>query len=119
MGKQSDEIERLERLRERQLKARDPLAKQRRIERKVTARRRKLKKQESLLSILTDVPRKWQGVVIGALAGMLISIVLTMAVEATWAEYAGLGAVLFLVLVGYSIGQGLDARDELRELMDE
>ncbi len=57
-----NESQRLQRLRERQLQARDPHAKPRKIYRRIADRRRRLEKRESFSSIFTDVPRKWQGV---------------------------------------------------------
>jgi uncharacterized protein YacL len=117
MSNRNDELERLQRLRERQLSARDPRAKERRTQRKVAARRRKLRKRLTLKDILLDIPYKWQGVIIGAIIGVIISIVLTLTVESSWVELLGLLAVLFIAMIGFVIGQALDAREELKDLM--
>lgn len=116
MSKQNDEIERLRRLRERQLQARDPHAKQRKIDRKVATRRRKQKQSFSLRAML-DMPYKWRGAIIGALLGMGISIVLPMVVKSEWIEIIGLLLVLFLAIIGIVFGQAFDEREELKDLM--
>ena len=117
MSKQNDEVERLRRLRERQLQARDPLAKQRKVERKVTARRRKQKTSFSFRAML-DVPYQWRGAIIGAVIGMGISIVLTLTLENQWTEVIGLLIVVFLAVLGFVFGQAIDAREELKDLME-
>jgi uncharacterized protein YacL len=117
MSKQNDEVERLRRLRERQLQARDPLSKQRKIDRKVTARRRKQKKSFSFRAML-DMPYQWRGAIIGAVIGMGISIVLTLTLENQWTEVIGLLVVVFLAVLGVVFGQAMDAREELKDLMD-
>ena len=116
MSNQNDELERLMRLRDRQLSARDPGAKEREIQRKVAARRRRAKKQITFQEMLTDVSKKWQGIIIGAIVGMVISIVLTLTVEASWTGLAGLLAVLGLAILGFFFGQAFDVRDELNNL---
>jgi len=117
MSNRKDEVERLMRLRQRQLSARDPHAKQREIDRRVAARRRKLRQQNSFLSIFTEVPFKWQGIVLGALIGLVILILLPLLVDAAWVDLAGLAAIIVLAIMGFFFGQALDVREELKELM--
>jgi hypothetical protein len=113
-----DEVDRLMRLRQQQLKARDPHAKQRAIERKVARRRARTRKQPgSYLEVFTDVPRKWQGVVIGILLGMFVWVGLNLWVSASWVDSIGLAAIVGLAIIGFYFGQAVDTRDELRELM--
>jgi uncharacterized protein YacL len=119
MSDNNSEIERLRRLRQQQLAARDPHAKQRDINRKVSARRRKLKKQGAFQDMLTDMAYKWKGVIVGALIGIIISIVLSLTVEAWWVELAGLAAVIVLASIGLILGQAFDAREELKYLIDD
>ena len=116
MSKRNKELERLERLRQQQLQARDPLAKQRKIERKVVARRRGSKEKVSFKSMITDVPYRWRGAILGAVLGIVISIVLPNLVEGSWAEWIGLLAVVVLALLGFMFGRAIDLRDELRDL---
>ncbi len=117
MSKKNDEVERLRRLRARQLQARDPLAKQRKVGRKVTARRRKQKQSFSFRAML-DMPYQWRGAIIGALIGMGISIVLTLTLENQWTEVIGLLIVIFLAALGTIFGQAVDVREELKDLID-
>ena len=114
-----NEIDRLQRLRQQQLAARDPHAKQREIDRKVAARRRKYKKQVTFQDMLADMSYKWQGVIVGALIGIIGSIVLSLTVEASWVELAGLAAVIVLAMLGFILGQAFDAREELKDLIDD
>lgn len=119
MSNRKDEVERLMRLRQRQLSARDPHAKQREIDRRVATRRRKLRQQDSFLSVFTDVPFKWQGIVLGALIGLVILILLPLLVDAAWVDLAGLAAIIVLAIMGFFFGQALDVREELKDLMRE
>jgi hypothetical protein len=114
-----DEIERLRRLREKQLKARDPLAKQRKIDRQVAARRRKKQKSFSVGGMIRDMPYKWRGAIIGAVIGMGISIILTMVLTSKWTDIIGLLIVVFLTIIGLMFGQAFDAREELKDLIGD
>ncbi len=116
MSKQNDEVERLRRLRQRQLQARDPLAKQRKVDRKVTARRRKQKTSFSFRAML-EMPYQWRGAIIGALIGMGISIVLTLTLNHQWTEIIGLLILVFLTALGLIFGNIMDVREELKDLM--
>jgi len=116
MTKRNEELERLKRLRQKQLQARDPLAKQRKIERKVAARRRGTREKVTFKSMITDVPYRWRGAILGAVLGIVVSVVLPSLVDASWVEWIGLLAVLALALLGFMFGRAFDSRDELRDL---
>ena len=111
MSNQNDEIERLKRLRERQIRSRDPTAKDRQVQRKVSARYKKEKL--TVGGIIRDIPGKWLGTILGAIVGLImgIGIVLILKSEAFWMEYIP----YFLVLVGAVMGRGLGAAMDWRD----
>lgn len=122
MSNKGDELERLRRLREQQIRARDPKAKERQIQAKVTTRRRRLGRRNAsfrymMRDMLGDLPYKFWGAIIGALLGTVTSIVLALVWEdITMVAIVGLVATLVLVLVGVVFGHSFDWR---AEVMDE
>ncbi len=123
MSNKNDEIERLMRLREQQIRARDPKAKDKKIQARITARRRKLRRktttQDMIHDMLGDMPHKLWGVVIGTIIGVVISIVLALMVEASWAPLVGLATTIILAIVGFFIGHSFDWRGEVRDEMKD
>jgi hypothetical protein len=116
MSNQTDDRERLRQLRDRQLQARDPRSVDRKVHRAVSKRRGRRQKRVTIVEMYTDVPAQWRGLVLGVLAGAVISIVLPLLFEGTWPELVGLASLPVLALLGFAIGQGFQARDELRDL---
>ena len=117
MSNEDRELERLKRIRDRQLRARDPQVKQRKIQRNITAKRRKAVRKFSLREILAEIPHKVKGALIGAVIGMVISIVLPMFIEAYWVDIVGIAAIFVLAIVGLFFGQAYDTRDSLKDLI--
>jgi hypothetical protein len=120
MGKRDDELERLKRIRDQQIEARDPFAKGRALHRRLSARQRRMRKQKTLQEImqemLADIPARWKGTVIGATIGTLISIVLVLLkVDAVWVILTWLVVSIFLAIGGFIIGRAFDWRDEVRD----
>ena len=119
MSKNDDELERLIRLRERQIRARDPHAKDREIQRRLAAKRRRMRRQTTvqgmMRGMLGDLPHSARGAIIGAVVGTAISIVLALTVEAYWVALTGLAATIVLAIVGFYIGKSFDWRDEVRD----
>jgi VIT1/CCC1 family predicted Fe2+/Mn2+ transporter len=121
MSNGSDELERLKRLRERQIQSRDPKAKEKQIQAKVTARRRKLGRRNTsfqymMRDMLGDLPYKFWGAIIGALLGTVLSIILAL----VWEDIAmvaivGLIATLVLTLIGVVFGHSFDWRAEVTD----
>ena len=111
MSNQNDEIERLKRLRERQIRLRDPTAQGREVQRKVSARYKKEKL--TVGGVIRDIPGKWMGTILGAIIGLImgLGIVLLLQSEAFWIEYVP----YFFVLVGAVMGRGVGAAIDWRE----
>jgi VIT1/CCC1 family predicted Fe2+/Mn2+ transporter len=117
MSSQKDEIERLRRIREQQLRARDPLSKQKKSGQKITTRRRQQRQTFSFRDLL-DVPYQVKGAIIGALIGVTFWLALPLVVTASWTDVAGLLSILFLTILGVIIGQAIDLREEIKDLIE-
>ena len=116
MSSQKDEIERLQRIREKQISARDPKVKQRKSSHKVATRRRKQRQTFSFRD-LWDVPYQAKGAIIGAALGITLWLVLSQAVTASWTDI-GLLNIPFLAILGIIFGQAIDLREEIKNLME-
>ncbi len=117
----NDELERLGRLRERQIRARDPKAKERKTAAKVTKRRRKLRRSKGsflymLKDMMGDMSYKLRGALIGAAIGTVVSIVLAAVLDdVTMVAILGLAATLILGIMGMIIGNIFDWRTEVTD----
>jgi VIT1/CCC1 family predicted Fe2+/Mn2+ transporter len=112
-----NEIERLKRLRDRQIQLRDPQKAQQKLQSRIATKRRKSTRAFSIKEIMTEIPHKWWGILLGAALGVAVLIVLPYFMDSIWADLIGIGAILFLTILGYFIGQAMDVRDSLKDLM--
>jgi hypothetical protein len=117
VSKRDDEVERLIRLRDQQLRARDPQMKDRKLQHGIAKRYRRSREPFSLKKLWTDVDQKWRGIILGAFLGFIILVALPYFVKSNWTEFIGIGVLLFLTFLGFAIGQAADARDELQDLI--
>lgn len=119
-----DEIERLQRLRDRQLRARDPLAYNNQLQRRISVQHKKARSQRlTFRDIIDAIPFKWRGLIIGALAGLVVWIVVTLLATvwielSRWADIIGVVAIFVLAVTGLIIGHGFDTREELKKLIE-
>jgi len=104
VAKQEDEVRRLQRLREEQLRARDPSAKDRATQQRLSARHRQGRKRMTLKSIISDFPAKWLMMVIGGLIGILIAIIINMVAQDPWARTVGWIIIAFGFVAGRMMG---------------
>jgi F0F1-type ATP synthase assembly protein I len=111
-----DEIERLRRLRDRQISLRDPGQKQEKVQHQVARKRRASREPFRFSRIFTDLPKVITGTLLGLLIGILIVIVLPYFVHTEWVNIAGIGAAVILTFFGAAFGQAIDARDRLRDV---
>jgi hypothetical protein len=114
MSSQDDEIERLKRLRERQLSDRDPRKRDKRFQYRVSQRP---KKKLTVEDVLKDIPSKWWGMIIGGIIGIALAIVVNIALGeiASWIQYVGIIIVLSLVVLGRLLGAAVSWREEDHE----
>lgn len=117
MGSNEHDAERFRRIRDQQLGARDPRVKGRKLQHDIAQKYRRTREPLHLGRVIQDVPHKWKGLIIGAFVGLLILILLPYAVRVSWVSLIGIAAMFFCMLLGFAIGQAMDARDELRDLI--
>lgn len=112
------ELERLKRLRERQLADRDPHVKDRQFQRMSAAREKKIGKQSySLKRMWGDIPHVWKGLFYGLVLGTLVFIVLPFFWTSSWVFPCSLAAIIFFAIFGAVVGNAVDAREEIKRLM--
>lgn len=110
MGSQDDEIERIKRIRERQLSDRDPRARDKAFYGRISARRQG--KKLTFQSVLADFRAKWTWMLGGLIIGIVLALALNQLFQATWAQYVGYFIILFCVVMGRMFGAIRDWGDE-------
>ena len=118
MGNRNDEIERIQRIRDQQIRARDPRARASKTQQKISARRRE--DRFSFQDILRSIPAKWWGMIIGGMIGLVVAVVLSKAIEteASWVEYVAYVIVLAGIVLGRGVGMAMDwSEDDYKKLV--
>jgi Flp pilus assembly protein TadB len=116
MSYQDDERERLRRLRDRQLQARNPQRADARVMRQVAKRRGRRQRKVTPADMVRELPYKWRGLFLGVIIGMFIWLLLYALVEGAWVDLVGLASIVVLAFLGFALGQAFDVRDELKRL---
>jgi len=117
MPSSDPELERLKRLRDRQLADRDPLVKQRQFQRMSAQRERKYRKPYSLGKMWRDIPHAWKGFFYGALLGTVVLLVLPIFWVSPWAIPCSATTIVVFALFGVILGRAIDARENIKDLM--
>lgn len=117
MSSRDPELERLKRIRDRQLALRDPHKKGRKLQRTITKRRSRAVEPFSFRKLWSEIPHRWKGMLYGALLGVIVIVGLPYVLDETWATLVGVIAMPCLIVLGLLIGRAMDARDSLRDLM--
>jgi len=111
----NQEQERLRKLREQQLQARDPLAKQRKFQQSSSRKEKRMRKSLSFSDVWNDIPH----VVKVPLYGLIVGLILVVMIPKLWnSQYAIMiagGLTLFFIIFGVFLGNALDIRDKLRD----
>lgn len=113
----SQEQERLRRLRERQLTDRDPLVKQRKVQRTTAVRTRKARQSFSFKESLSAIPHVWKGAFVGLLLGLAVIFVLPLLWASPFALLVGIGVTMVCMIFGVITGNALDLRDDIKKDM--
>jgi hypothetical protein len=108
------ESERLKRLRERQLKDRDPLAGERKFQHASSVKEKRMYKPLSFKKEWADFPHIVKIPVYCLILGIIIMVVLRILWNSPYAIYIGAGVMVFIILLGAIAGNILDYRDKIK-----
>jgi hypothetical protein len=112
----NSEQERLKRLRDRQLSARDPLVKQKKFQKEQSYRERRFDRRITLKSIWVLISNVWRGIIFSAILGLIGVSIVPQYWDSKWAIPAVIGGTVIVMLLSAIIGNALDVRNNLREL---
>ncbi len=113
--KLTPEQERLMRLRERQLSARDPQEKSRKFNRIATERERKRDVSESLGEMWATIPAGWRWGLYGLLLGGGLAFFLQYFWISPWAMPVSLFLLITILIIAILIGRAIALRDEIKK----
>lgn len=111
------EQERLKRLRDQQIAARDPHIKTRQFQRETAVKARKYRRKLTLKDMWAVIPHMIRGIIYGMLAGLVALAVVPAIWKSSWALLCVGGGTLVAIVLGAVIGQAIDKRDEIRDLI--
>jgi len=115
MSQRDPEAERLQRLRDQQIAARDPGKQQERLQRSIASRRSSTSKPVTLGQVWRETPKSLKGLLYGGLLGAAVIIGLPYLLDYAWLDVATLIAFPFFVVLGFFIGRAADTRDRIQE----
>ncbi len=112
-----DDAERFRRIRDKQVAARDPMIKVRKLDHSVSAKQRRMRESFSMGRMWSEIPKTWRYMLLGLVVGILVLVVLPLFVPEPWGVFGGIGAICFLIILGMSVGRYEDSKDEIKDLM--
>ncbi len=113
----NQEQERLKRLREKQLSARDPHVKQRQFQRTTAERERNRDRSYTLVDFWRDIPLVIRYALGGFLLAVVIVIFLPFFWESEWRSTVSLLIVVALTAFGGVVGNAVTTRENIKNLM--
>jgi len=113
----NQELERLRRLRERQLTDRDPLVKQRQFQRTSAQREKRLKQPYSLSKMWKDISYSWKGFFYGVVLGTLVLLIVPIFWISPWAIPCSASTIVVFAIFGVILGRAIDSREKIKDLM--
>ncbi len=111
----NEEQEKLKQLRNRQLQARDPLARQRKFQRSSSIKEKRMYKPFSLTKAWKDIPHIVKSPFYGLILGVIVVFVLPTFWDSPYAIIVGAGTTLLFIIFGLILGNSLDLRDSIRD----
>jgi uncharacterized membrane protein YraQ (UPF0718 family) len=116
--KDPDELERLQKLRQSQLDARNPQTKEQKMQRQIAT---KYKRTRSGQNFFRDswkgLDKIWKGLIYGTLIGVVIMAILPFFISGMMGVLLGFAAIPLMMALGAMLGGSLDWRDSMRDHM--
>lgn len=116
MSHSNRDQDRFRRIRDQQLASRDPLIKQRKLDRSIAEKHRRAQTRFTFGQIWREIPHKWRDMLGGAVLGVIIVIAVPALVPGPWSLCIGLGAFVFVTLLGFLIGRYEDTKEDVEDL---
>ncbi len=118
MHKPENEQERLRRLRDQQLAARDPLVKQKQFQRTTIRKERILRNRKVSFAERWDIiPHVVRNSIYAVLLGVAALFILPLFWNPPNLTWYIAGGTVILIVLGVVVGQAQDSRDEIKRLM--
>lgn len=111
----TDEQERLKRLRDKQITARDPLIKQRHFQQSSSIKEKRMEKPFSFKKAWADIPHVIKTPFYALLFGVAVSFILPNLWASKWAALVAGALTLALIIFGIIVGNVLDIRDKIKD----
>jgi len=115
MAGTDDEIERWERIRDRQIAARDPSVTRKTRYQRVAQRQTSNRKKMTFSDIVHVFSYKVIGFFTGLLLGFIAWVVMSILLIDWWVDWAGLITAILLSALGILVGASFDWRQDLRD----
>ncbi len=111
----NDDLDRIRRIRDRQLELRDHSIEQKRLQREISKKRRSKVERFSFGAIFGDIPKMVTGTLIGIVIGLLIFLILPYLTDAAWVDIVGILITVFGAIFGFFFGRAMDSKDALSD----
>ncbi|MCJ7513052.1 MAG: hypothetical protein MUO23_08800 [Anaerolineales bacterium] len=108
------DVDRYRRIRDQQLQARDPLKKQRLVDREVAQKRRRLTPSFSFGLMWRDLTFKIRYSILGGVIGLMLFAIASLLLPGTWGVCVGGGLFPFALLLGFLVGRYEDSVENIR-----
>ena len=112
------ESERLKRLRERQLKDRDPLASEHKFQHVTSIKEKRMRKPFSLKKEWKAVPHVIKVPLYCLILGVIIMTAVIILWDSPYSLYAGAGAIVILLLFGVASGSVMDYNNKIKDHLE-
>ncbi|TAK12209.1 MAG: hypothetical protein EPO32_09670 [Anaerolineae bacterium] len=110
------EVERLKKLRDRQLSARDPNVYERKVQGQIARKAGDVRRKQNFWKdSARGLPKAFWGGVVGAGLGLIVLLVLGAFLPAGRAGLFGILAMIILIMLGVVFGASFDWRDNIRD----
>ncbi len=116
MSNENQEQERLRRLKEQQIRARNPQKKQQQFQRMTAQRERKKDRSFSLARAWRDIPHIWRYSIYGFVLGILVLLILPLLWNSPSAQLCSFVAILVFTIFGGMVGNAIDVRENIKDL---
>jgi hypothetical protein len=109
------EAERLKRLRDKQIQTRDPMINERKYQRTMSVKEKRMRKPINLLEDWKNVRYIAKAPIYGLLIGIIGTIILVKLWAWEYAIYVGILATVLIMLFSAVLGNALDLREDIKK----